>query len=387
MIVQDVRDIRSNNVKDIISAVRFNDNITRKEIAEVCDLSFPTVSKLCNELIEAGVLSETNVLSSRIGRTPKGLVFNYDRFYSIGVDLQLQGNMGFAVLDLRNQVVFEEDYDISHLESLEQIISFANTVFQQQKTALGLEHERCCGLGISVSAIYDTVHHILVNSSIAMFEGENIKEITSRYFDFPVYVDNESNLCALAVSSKKQELQNAVYLHISEGVGVGIIAEGNLLRGKNGYAAEIAHIPVGDLSVKCPTCPGYGCVESELNIAGLIKSLPESLALQGTLKEKWKAFVEYISGEHGQETAEQKGVLLGKLSSILINLFDPEVLYIGGHIADIYEALEPYYIEELKIRCPLWVVKPGVNVVCDHDSSRTRYVGIGETIYGRWNPL
>ena len=385
--IQDVRDIRNNNVEDILSAVRFHDNITRREIAEMCNLSFPTVSKLCNELIELGILSETDIPTSRIGRTPKGLVFNYNRFYSVGVDLQLQGYMGFAILDLRSQVVLEEDYDITHLENLDEILSFAAAVFTEKKSELGLEDECICGLGISVSAIYDKVKHKLVNSAIPMFEDQKIKAIAARYFDCPIYVDNESNLCALAVSSRDKDLQNAVYLHISEGVGVGIIAEGHLLRGKNGYAAEIAHIPIGDPSIKCPTCPGYGCVEPELHIAGLVRSLPDRSHSGRNLREQWKVFVDYIKGSNGKEVARQKGVLLGRLSSILVNLFDPEVLYIGGHIAEVYSALEPYFLDELRKRCPLWDVHPGVNVVCDLDSSLTHYVGIGETIYAKWNPL
>lgn len=383
----DVRDIRSNNVKDIISAVRFSDNITRREVAEICGLSFPTVANLTNELIRADILSETDIVVSRVGRTPKGLIFNYDRLFSVCLDLQLHGNLGFAVLDLRNNVVFEQDYDISQLTSLDGILRFANEILDQLKGIFGVARESICGLGISVSAIYDTVSHKLVNSSIAMFENQNVKELTSRYFDFPVYVDNESNLCALAVRSEKPDLEDAVYLHISEGVGVGVMAEGHLLRGKNGYAAEIAHIPIGDPSIKCPACPAYGCVESELNIAGLIKSLPNLQSSEATSPQKWRRFVEYVHGSDGVALAKNKGVLLAKLASILVNLFDPEVLYVGGHISDIYGAIEPHFLKELARRCPWWTVKKGVSVICDDDSARTRYTGIGETIYARWNPF
>ncbi|HHT90136.1 MAG: ROK family transcriptional regulator [Bacillota bacterium] len=383
----DVRDIRSNNVKDIISAVRFTDNITRREVAEICGLSFPTVANLTNELIKANILSETDLVVSRVGRTPKGLVFNYDRLFSVCLDLQLHGNLGFAILDLRNNVVFEQDYDISHLTSLDGIMGFANAILDQQEAISGAARESICGLGLSVSAIYDTVTHKLVNSSIAMFENQDIKEITSRYFDFPVYVDNESNLCALAVRSAKPDLKDAVYLHISEGVGVGVMAEGHLLRGKNGYAAEIAHIPIGDPKIKCPTCPAYGCVESELNIAGLIKSLPDLDCSEAASLQKWRKFVDHLHGSKGVTIAKDKGILLAKLASILVNLFDPEVLYLGGHISDIYAALEPYFLEELASRCPWWTVEKGVSVICDDDSARTRYTGIGETIYARWNPF
>lgn len=386
MQVYDVRDIRNHNTKDILSAIRFRDNITRKEVAEICRLSFPTVSNLCNELLSKDILSETDIRVSRVGRTPRGLVFNYYKFFSICIDLQLQGNLGFAVLDLRNNVVFEADYDISHLTDLDQIIRFAKDVFDEQRVALNIESQSFCGLGISVSAIYDTADNKLVNSSIAMFENQNIKAITSRYFDFPVYVDNESNLCALSVRSQAQDVENVVYLHISEGVGVGVLVDSKLLRGKNGYAAEIAHIPIGDPSLKCPTCPNYGCVETELNIEGLVTSVPHIHQSEGSLRQKWRAFVEYIHEPRGAQIAKGKGILLGRLSSILVNLFDPEILYVGGHIAEIYDAIEPYFLEELARRCP-WAISRSMGVVCDHDSPRTRYTGIGETIYGKWDPL
>ena len=63
-------------------------------------------------------------------------------------------------------------------------------------------------------------------------------------FGMPCYVDNESNLCAISVLQAYPDMNGLLYMHISQGVGIGIITNGVLLSGYDGYAAEIAHLPI-----------------------------------------------------------------------------------------------------------------------------------------------
>jgi hypothetical protein len=96
--------------------------------------------------------------------------------------------------------------------------------------------------------------------------------------------------------------------------------------------------------------------------------------------------VEYLNSPAGQALAQEKAVLLGKLGSILVNIFDPEVLYIGGHIADVYDLMEERFINEIELRCPLATARE-MKIVVDANSAFTRYKGISETIYEKWVPL
>lgn len=116
--------------------------------------------------------------------------------------------------------------------------------------------------------------------------------------------------------------------------------DGEILHGKNGYAAEIAHIPIGDPSLKCPTCGSYGCVESDLNVEHIVRHFAQiDPALP--LPEKWRKCVRLLSQDPEQAAPllNHWGHLLGQVASILINLFDPSDFYVTGYITDIFPLL------------------------------------------------
>ena len=107
------QDIRINNMHDIISCLRESNGMTKKDLAEATHLSFSTVSSFCNQLMECGVLYSRKGLSVTVGRMPEHLYIRYDSFLTVCLDLQRQGLMEFAVLNLNDEVLFCKRYDIS----------------------------------------------------------------------------------------------------------------------------------------------------------------------------------------------------------------------------------------------------------------------------------
>ena len=385
MAVNDILGIRVQNIKSIIDAVRFEDGITKKTIADKTGLSFATVSNLCNELIEGGEGVTSKQSTRLVGRTPQIVFFNSMRYNTICLNLQMQGMMGLAILNFKNEVVFQKKYDISALKTTEAIITYAKQAFYQDFLDHSDTELEFIGVGVAVSSIFDINSERLINNAVDIFQNVKMKEIVEEIFDLPAYIDNEANLCALSIESSSNNFSNIVYLHISEGVGIGIIADGNLMRGNNGYAGEIAHMPVGNPEIQCPTCGNYGCIENNLSVNGFLRKMFGNYEMNRV--EKWNAFIQAVQNQNDKalRMVKENGALLGKLSSILINLLDPEILYIGGDIASVFPYAEDIFWEQITSRCPL-IAGKSFKVVCDNNSEQTINIGISEKICTSWSP-
>jgi len=381
----DIIGIKENNLRTIINTIRFEDGLTKKEISLRTGLSFATVSNLCNDLISHNVLTTKKNESLSVGRKPQDIYLNKNQFCTICINLQFRGKMGLAVLNFRNEVIFSKNYNIENLIDPVKIIAYAHQLFIRDFLEQREESIEFIGVGVAVSSIFDIQSEILINCAIDFFKNVPLKSIVQKEFGLPVYIDNESKLCALSVSLSQSKLKNIVYLHISEGVGLGVVVDRKIVRGHNGYAGEIAHIPIGDPKIKCLSCDQYGCIESSLSINGFLRSfygkIPENKA------EQWNLFIQSLKkdDEKALELTQKNGKLLGVLASVLINIFDPEALYIGGDIAAIFSYCESAFTKEINNRCPLYVDKD-IKIICDSNSELTINIGINEEICRSWLP-
>lgn len=380
--------IKSANTKKIIDILRFSDGLTKKEIAAQTDLSFATVSNLCNVLREKHVLCDEKQETVSVGRTPNVLYFQYDRFCCVSLDLQLKDLMVFSLLNFRNEIIYQKSYDISSLRDPQDILEYAKATLDALKGSVLSPDKVVAGVGIAVSATHDLSTGKLVLCAIPAFEGVELKRMAEEVFHLPCYVDKESNLCAISVNSQNLNCNNIIYLHCSEGVGAGVICEGRLVRGKNGCATEVAHLPLGSQHKKCPSCGSVtgNCIENELSLAGLLDGFMADQAETPLLK-RWEIMAEQIRAENPRFAAfaAQKGHFLGRIAAVLISIFDPAIVYIGGNISLVFHELLPYLDKELQHSC-LFNYSKGLQVVCDDRSEKTISTGISEAIYQKWIP-
>lgn len=383
----DITDIRAGNVKSVMSMLRFRDDLTKKEVAQMTELSFSTVSNICNALKEKDVLRDEKISVSSVGRVPNKLVFQYNMFCSVCLDLQMENVLGFAVLDFRNYVLYQSNYNISSCNTPRDVILFARKIYDQILECDWFKGIQCVGAGVSVSGVFDRATRSLLSCAIPMMEHAHMVDLVEEIFNLPCYVDNESNLCALSMRQRSRDVRDLLYLHISQGVGLGVICNGKLLRGKNGYAAEISHMPLGEQNTVCTSCGQDGCLETDLSLNGLVGSF-ERDNRKMTMLQRWELKAKYINDGHKefQPFLEATGMELGTVLSVLINLFDPEEVYIGGNINLIFDKLHPYIQAVIKKRCPL-IQDKQLKLICDSESGNTIYCGINQVIFDKWNPL
>lgn len=385
MLFEDVVSIKQHNIKKILTAIRFNDHLTKRNISNQTGLSLATITNLCGELTLKGIISEgTPYKESRVGRTPSLMRFHYDRFYVLALDFQYSNTVGIAIMNLRNEICLSDSLCISATNSIEEIIAYVKERANQLIDQMGVRN--CIiGVGASIPAVHDSNDGLIKCSALPRYQNTPMKKLLSEAFDCDAYVDNCANIRAISAYAQHAE-PCIVCLDVSQGVGCGLMIDGDVLRGKNGYATEIAHIPLGDPTRKCPTCGSYGCVETDLNIEYIINQF-EEIAPSYPLTERWKICLGLIEkkAEKVEGLFKYLGKLLGQVASILINLFDPYSFYITGFITDIFQYLEPYFWKEVQGRCQESLSRNLPIKVCPYDWSDV-YIGISDTLYHRWLP-
>lgn len=383
----DISDIKLGNVKEILNCIRRQNGLTKKEIAYNTGLSFSTVCTVCNALIEKGILYEEKASTSSVGRTPKRILMQYDHFLTLCLDIQRRNVMGFAILNYRNELLLHEQYDISQVNGIREIANYALEIFHAKRSLPEFQNSKFLGVGVVVSGIFDKHTEIIVNSAMVALEGAPVKAVVEDVFKMPCYVENESNLCAVAMQQRYPDMKDFLYMHISQGIGVGIVCNGTFLSGYDGYAAEIAHFPFGNSRQRCPVCKNYGCVEMELSVSGLLHNnvwheTSESDQVQ------WEKMAEAIrSGDPAyRDFLRERGKLIGKIFFILIDLFNPQKVFIGGEISDIFEQIRPYTEEVIRKHC--FMVRDRIlPIQCDRQSSLSMIYGLNHIMCEKWEPL
>lgn len=322
------KDIKEFNRKRIIGVLRSCGMMTKSQIARALNLSFSTVSRICSELVEEGVLYYTpgNITSS--GRPPELLGLNVRSRVSLCIDLTSRSSIGIALAGLDNSLIVQRTLPFPSLESVQDILSACANVYPELLQEAHVSNEQVLGVGIVVPGIYDHQRRCVVNSTFPFLEGSPLGDLANRVFNLPAYIGNDANLAALASSMNGgyQKYKEVLLIYVGEGLGLGIVHKGSIFAGARGFAGEIAHIPLGDPEFIC-WCGNRGCIEGILSNSGIRKELSR---LEGN------------KGESFNETWAKLGHVTGVLVSVLVNLFDPEIVFIGGDQESVLLDMLPY---------------------------------------------
>lgn len=257
---------------------------------------------------------------------------------AIGVDI---GGTKVAVAAVKEQgeiisrSVISTNLRISPQEMIAEIQEEIQQVIEKSHVSI----ERFVGIGIGAPGPLDSkIGRITCPPNLQSWVDIPIRELISRSFPIPVFLENDANAAALAEkwigAGVKDE--NFVYITVSTGIGAGIIADGQLLKGMKGNAGDIGHTVIDPSYGKC-VCGQYGCLESIASGTAIAKRASEILGKNVTAKEVCFLYKE----GHPKIVTYMEGVfkVLGIASVNLINTFDPGKLIFGGGVSEFGEPL------------------------------------------------
>lgn len=382
--IKSVIDIKKNNIKSIIHYLRFCENATKKQIASDLNLSFATVSNMGNSLVEHGIITEVddNGLVG-IGRSPKPVRLNKSAHYVAAADFHSSGVARVSLYNLCCEEVASVslEYDCK-LEVHSFIAQFADLYTRsfspQQRGAV-------VGMCVAVSGIYDIETGNVVASELALFESQPLKDLLVEQLQIPIYIENESNLCAFCLA-QKENCNDIIYFYLGEGLGIGIISEGRNVVGNRGYSAEICHAPLGKLEQPCRLCGSERCMQTDLSVYGFAQKYSGVMPETGDFSA-WDLFLAALErgDAKAQAVARDNAQVLAAGVSVVVNLFDPEMVVLGGINRTLYDAMLPVIRDVNSRRCVVRGAPQPEYQLDDHGDS-TVILGAAEMAYARWFP-
>ena len=326
--------------KKIIKELYFGGRLSCSEVAERIDKSFPLTARMLNELIEDGLVIERGYAASTGGRKPVMYSMKPDVMYMVAVALD-QLITKIALIDLSNQYVGEITKTDIPLAGNPKALSILTDKIEEFINNVSVDKEKIIGIGIGMPGFVDAIKG--ANYTFLQTTGTTINQFISEKVKLPVFIDNDSSLIALAELrfGAAHNKRNAMVINASWGVGLGLILNGELFRGHNGFAGEFSHIPLF-LNNKMCSCGKSGCLETESSLLVVIEKAQKALhdgkpsLLNGLPANRVEQACEMIIDAAGKgdklavELLSEAGYNIGRGVAILIHILNPEVVVLSG---------------------------------------------------------
>lgn len=326
---------RSENEKIILARISEQGAMTKYDLADKIGISIPTVTTNVNKLFKEGVLKEAGVADVDYGRKPVLIDIEYNRYFSIGIDIQ-KTTLYYCLMNLKFEVVLEKTIKNTGNELEAAIKSIVASILETSR----LKKANIIGIGISFPGLVEEDKLLLKKSphvSISHLSLENLRD----ELEINIYVGNEARLAAFAenIIGVSKNYMNSLYISIKEGIGAGIIVDKRYYTGSSEAAGEIGHMVIQKGGKPC-SCGNKGCVEAYLSTHTLINDFNE--AAKKNLETLDEVFAVY-----NPDLKEQKMVVEEYLEYLVMTLnnaflmFDPECVIIGGEMSEYKQRIEP----------------------------------------------
>jgi glucokinase-like ROK family protein len=360
------KSVKSTHLKNmIIKCLYFDKAMSCAELSELFDKSIPSIAKALNELIEEGFVVEQGYAPSSGGRRPLMYAINASAMYILAIAMD-QLSTRIQLVDLLNQpvsdfVMFELKL-LNNPDALDQLVENINKYLNDS----GVARDKITGIGIGMPGFINPIKGI--NYSYLDAGDKSLTQYISDETGLPVYIDNDSSLTALAeqkfgIAKSQKEV---MVINLGWGIGLGMIINGEIFRGRNGFAGEFSHIPLSEDGALC-ACGKRGCLEAEASmlvvskkaIEGIEKGRVTSLKQidEAHSKQMGDAIMEAANkgDQFAIELFSDAGYKIGKALAILIHIMNPQAIVLSGRgakvgkilMAPIQQALHKYCIPRL----------------------------------------
>ena len=312
-------------------------------LSEQINTSVPTVTKLIGELMDEGFMIELGKSGTSGGRRPSIYGLNPAAGYFIGLDIR-HTHASVAVTDFKGDLVCYQDDIPFILEIDEACLHTISKNIRDFFVEHDLDWNRVLGMGISVAG---RVNPKTGYSNLYSFDPDRpINRILSEDLDIPVVIENDSRAMTYGeyLSGVVKKEKNVLFVNVSWGLGMGMILDGRLYYGTSGYSGEFGHFPLLDNDQIC-RCGKVGCLETGASGSALVRMISEQLqagrasSLSRIFKDQGKVNLNDIFKAVQEEdiltieTIEKIGANLGRGLAGLINVFNPQLVVLGGKVA------------------------------------------------------
>ena len=339
---------RQINRQILLNLVREHQPISRADLARRMTLGRGVVTTLVNELLEEGVLYEGALVELPRGRRPKMLhVETRDRLV-VAIDLRFS-RTDVLLADLGGRQIALERF-ATRFGPEELLDELAVRVRRLLRTHAA--RGRCQGIGMVIPGMVDRASGRVLNAPQLGWRDVQVRAGLAARTGLAVHVENAPAACALAhiwLSERANGIRDFVYLSVSDGVGTGVVVNGEVVRGHAHTAGEFGHIPIRAEGPIC-LCGSQGCLEAYTsNLATVARYLGHELspAIARELLQQSGVTVDDVvrrageGDERARAAVADTGRYLGIGVSMIVQALNPAQIVVGGEITGAWDLVEP----------------------------------------------
>lgn len=335
--------------------------MTNTEIIRYVKLSTPKIISLLNELKNEGLIEELGQGNSSGGRRPTLYGNIEDAFYIVSISIRIY-KTSVSIFNAKNQIIIEEQIlplTISHgTSTVDPIVAFTEKIIRQMR----IPREKILGIGIEMPGLVDSqtgINKTYITSDIP------VGELFSKKFGMEVVIENDAKTRAFAELrfGAARSKRNVLAIHIDWGIGLGIIVNGKLYKGRDGFAGEFGHLPMVDNGMMCK-CGKQGCLETIASGTAVARMVIDEMkagrsSLLGKLVDEDLEKIEIrkvvqaaiLGDQFSISILANVGHWLGKGLAYLIQIFNPELIILGGRMSEAHQFILPPIQQSIQIFC------------------------------------
>jgi predicted NBD/HSP70 family sugar kinase len=358
---------RQINRQIALTLISSHQPISRADLARRMNLRRGAIGLLIDELLRNGHIVEGETRQAPRGRRPTLLFINAERRSSIAVDVRAS-----ATYMMVADAIGRPRSDVVAAETPREPRRFVKALARRVGALLKLPGaDNCQGIGVVVPGMVDHVTGRVLHAPTLGWRNVDIREPLAEALDQPVHIENSGRACALAEvwtrnlhpdaaaapgsharlprvgpASGTPDLhpglaapRDLVFVSVSDGVGVGVVINGELLRGRHNIAGEFAHMPIDLDGPRC-SCGATGCWEAYI-------SNPATLSRYARGRRSNGLTIGDLIGRarngdlQARASLEQTARYLGLGLAVIANTINPSSIVIGGEITTAWDLLAP----------------------------------------------
>jgi glucokinase-like ROK family protein len=336
--------------KAVISYFADIGDATIPDLSKELNLSAPKVTKLISDLIKDGMVQDNGKTDSTVGRKANLYGLIPDSVLFIGVDVK-KNHINIGLSDLRKNIIKIDEkipYQLDNTsESLDALCNLINRFIKESP----VPKEKIFGIGINLSGRIN--HNSGYSYSFFYFNEEPLTKTIEAKVGISVFLENDSRAMAYGEfnSGIVRGEKDVLFLNLDYGIGLGILVDGKLYYGKSGYSGEFGHIPIFNNEILCH-CGKKGCLETEASGWALTRMFKEKLK-EGSTSSVTSEKEDYgdiemddiiYAANHDDvlaiELIDKIGSNIGRGIALLINIFNPQLVILGGSLSTTEEYIK-----------------------------------------------
>jgi glucokinase-like ROK family protein len=340
--------LRELNLSSVLRLIYSEAPLSRAQLATKTGLNKSTISSLVEDLLERRLVHETGINYVGTGRPATQLEINSNVGAVVGVELGVDF-VAVVLADFKGKILERKQVNADPAASQEKTFGPIRELIEEMVLRCQVLGLKVLGLSFSIPGTVDLEEGVLIFAPNLQWRNVPFREIFSRLTGLKVFIENDANAGALAehLFGAARNLRDFIFVFAGVGLGGGLFLNGQLYRGKGGYAGEIGHTPIiEDPFQKLCHCGNLGCWETYANQYSVVERLQMRLAtkrseLISTLMEEQDAPLSIsiikqaaeLGDRDALECLAEAGLALGNGIAGLVNIFNPEKIILGGPVS------------------------------------------------------